>query len=317
MFVINIMAATLSALGRHGTIVVALSIFAGMLLPGLAPALKPWLGETIVILLTLAFLRVDPAALRLLARRPALVVLATGWVMMLTPLLLAGLFRAARLDTAMPDLYFILILQICAPSLMSSPAMAALIGVDVALTLATLLLCTALTPFTASMFTHVLLGNALVEPLNFGLKLFLIVAGAALVAAVIRRLAGNDRIERERQAIDGLSVIGMFIFAAAAMDGVAAHFMAAPAFVLGITALTFVLTLGMMAVTTLVFWPAGRHRAFAIGILAGNRNMGLMLTAVGFAVPDLAWLYFGLAQFPIYLMPMLLKPLARRFAENR
>jgi hypothetical protein len=87
--------------------------------------------------------------------------------------------------------------------------------------------------------------------------------------------------------------------------------------VLGITALTFALALGMMAATTLLFLPAGRHRAFAIGILAGNRNLGLMMTAVGFAVPDLAWLYFGLAQFPIYLMPMLLKPLARRFAENR
>ena len=33
---------------------------------------------------------------------------------------------------------------------------------------------------------------------------------------------------------------------------------------------------------------------------------------LGFAVPDVAWLYFALAQFPIYLMPHLLKPLARR-----
>ncbi len=317
MFVINTMAAALAALGRHGTIAVALSIFAGMLVPGLAPALKPWLGETIIVLLTLAFLRVDLAALRILARRPALVILAAAWVMIFTPLLLAGLFGAANLRASQPDLYFILILQICAPSLMSSPAMAALIGVDVALTLASLLLCTALTPFTATVFTHFLLGNALIEPFGFGLKLLLIVAGSALAGAVIRRIVGNRHIERQREAIDGLSVLGMFVFAAAAMDGVAAHFMAAPAFVLGITALTFALALGMMAATTLLFLPAGRHRAFAIGILAGNRNMGLMMTAVGFAVPDLAWLYFGLAQFPIYLMPMLLKPLARRFAENR
>ncbi len=76
-----------------------------------------------------------------------------------------------------------------------------------------------------------------------------------------------------------------------------------------LTGLAFVLALGMMALTALIFLRAGRARALAIGIIAGNRNIGLMMAATGFAVPDLAWLYFGLAQFPIYLLPHLLKPL--------
>ena len=42
--------------------------------------------------------------------------------------------------------------------------------------------------------------------------------------------------------------------------------------------------------------------------------MGLMLAAAGTAVPDLTWLYFAVAQFPIYLLPAMLKPLARRVA---
>jgi len=54
--------------------------------------------------------------------------------------------------------------------------------------------------------------------------------------------------------------------------------------------------------------------AFALGLGAGNRNMGLMLAAAGSAVPDLTWLYFAVAQFPTYLMPQMLKPLARRVA---
>ena len=40
--------------------------------------------------------------------------------------------------------------------------------------------------------------------------------------------------------------------------------------------------------------------------------MGLMLAATGGALPDAAWLYFALAQFPIYLGPYLLQPLVRR-----
>ena len=73
----------------------------------------------------------------------------------------------------------------------------------------------------------------------------------------------------------------------------------------------------MIALTALVFLRAGPARAFAIGLIAGNRNIGLMLAATGFVVPDLAWLYFALVQFPIYLLPHLLKPLARRVSAKR
>jgi len=106
-------------------------------------------------------------------------------------------------------------------------------------------------------------------------------------------------------------------FAIAAMDGVSAHIALEPMLVAKLTLLAFALSLGMTAVTTLVFWPAGRARALAIGLLAGNRNMGLMLTATGFAVPDLAWLYFAVAQFPIYLLPHLMRPLARWATRER
>jgi hypothetical protein len=40
--------------------------------------------------------------------------------------------------------------------------------------------------------------------------------------------------------------------------------------------------------------------------------MGLMLAATGGALPDFTWLYFALAQFPVYLSPLLFTPLARR-----
>jgi hypothetical protein len=31
----------------------------------------------------------------------------------------------------------------------------------------------------------------------------------------------------------------------------------------------------------------------------------------------MAWFYFAMVQFPIYLLPVLLKPLARRYMEKR
>ena len=304
MKLLGVPAAALSLAGRHGTLVAAASVFVGLAIPGLAAACKPYLGEAIVVMLTLAFLRVDPTELR-------------HHFIRLVPTVLGIGFLAFGLDQSMPGLYFMLVLQMSAPGLMSSPALAALLGLDVALTLATLIVSTAITPLTASLFTHVFLGTALASPFGFGLRLFLIITGCALAAAIIRHVAGPTFIAAQRERIDGLSVIAMFMFAVAAMDGVADHFRSNPLLVIELTALAFALALGLIAVTALVFLRAGRARAFVIGLIAGNRNIGLMLAAAsGFAVPDVAWLYFALAQFPIYLLPHLLKPLVRRLSAN-
>lgn len=305
-------AAALSLVGRHGTLVVAASLFVGLAMPGLAGYCKPLLGPAIVVMLTLAFLRVDPVELRHHFTRPGLIAAASIWVMLVLPAALGAFFLVTGFDARMPGLYFMLVLQASAPGLTSAPALAGLIGLDVALTLATLIVCMALAPVTATMFTHIYLGTALASPIDFGLKLFLLIAGSAAAATVIRRLAGAAFIEAQRQAIDGLSVLAMFLFAVAAMDGVADHARADPLLVAGLLLLAFALALGQIALTALVFARAGRARAFAIGLVAGNRNIGVMLAATGFHVPDVAWLFFGLAQFPIYLLPQLLKPLAKR-----
>jgi BASS family bile acid:Na+ symporter len=310
-------AAILALAGRHGTLLAAASIFIGLAVPPLAQAFKPYLGEAIIVMLSLAFLRVDPADLRRHMTRPGLIAASTVWVMLVMPAVLGTLFLFAGLDQNMPGLYFMLVLQMSAPGLMSSPALAALLGLDVALTLASLIVSSAITPLTASLFSHFFLGTALASPFGFGLRLLLIIAGCAIAAAVVRRIAGRAWVEAQRERIDGLSVIAMSMFAIAAMDGVVDQFRADPLLVVELTALAFALALGSIIVTALVFLRAGRARAFAIGLIAGNRNIGLMLTATGFLVPDVAWLYFALAQFPIYLLPHLLKPLAKRLAEKR
>jgi BASS family bile acid:Na+ symporter len=66
-----------------------------------------------------------------------------------------------------------------------------------------------------------------------------------------------------------------------------------------------------LELTALVFAPARAPRAFGVAFMASRRNMGLMLAATARDLPDLVWLYFALCQFPIYLLPQLLKPLAR------
>ena len=71
-------------------------------------------------------------------------------------------------------------------------------------------------------------------------------------------------------------------------------------------------SVALSALTVLVFSRAGRGNAFALAHAAGSRNMGLMLAASAGLAPELVWLYVALAQFPIYLLPLAYKPLARK-----
>ncbi len=310
-------AAALGWLGRQGTRALAAMVFISIALPPLGALLKPYVAEAVFALLVLAFLLVEPAALRGHVKRPALVIAISLWTMVALPALMGLGYWLAGLSLRSPDIYLALMLQAAASPLMSSPAIAALLGLDAAMVLATLIVCTALVSLTAPLFMRVFVGDTLtLSPLALGLKLFLMLAGAALFATVIRKLAGRERIAQCRDQIDGVNVIVLFVFVAALMGDIGAQFLANPLLVLGLIVLSFALTALPLALTALIFARAGMGRAFALGLMASQRNMGLMLAAAGAGVPELTWLYFALAQFPIYLLPQILKPLAARI-NNR
>jgi hypothetical protein len=310
-------AAGLAWLGRQGTRAIAALVFIGIAVPSLDALLKPYVGEAIFALLCIAFVRLDPAALRLHLGRPGLVIAATAWTMLAVPALFGLGCVALGLDTGWPELALALMLQAVAPPMMAAPAFAALIGLDATLVLVALVASAALTPLTAPLFAYAFVGPALaLPPLALGLKLLAILAGSALVAAAIRRLVGAARLARRKDEIDGLNILVVFVFVAAVMEQVAARVAAEPARMLGLAALAFALSIAVLGTTTLVFLRAGRDRALALGLMASQRNMGLMLAATAGALPDLAWLWFALCQFPIYLAPQLLKPLARRLVAG-
>jgi hypothetical protein len=306
-------AAALALIGRQGPRALAAVVLIALALPALDALLRPFVTEAIFALLCVAFLRVDIAVLRGHIRKPGLVIAATAWTSLVLPALFGAGCLLLRLDARAPDLFLALMLQGVASPMMAAPAFATLMGLDATLVLTTLVTSTALTPLTAPLFAYAFMGSALtLSPLALGLKLFAILAGSLLLAVAIRRLAGLAAIQRHGEQIDGLNILLVFIFVAAVMQDVAGRFWATPLAMIGLTALAFAVTFAVLGLTALAFAAAGRERAFVIGLLASQRNLGLMLAATGGAVPDLTWLYFAVAQFPLYLSPLLLTPLARR-----
>src|SRR5262245_27815300 len=213
----------LAWLGRQGTRAVAASVFIGILLPPLAALLKPIFPYALFALLCLAFLRVDPRELRDHFGRPLRIAAAAGWMMLATPVLIALVLMALDLPDRLPGLYVAMILQAAAPPVISAPTLAALMGLDAALSLASLVVCTALTPFTGPVVRGLFVGAGVaLSPFALGAKRLAMLMGAAIVAWVVRRVAGQTWIDARMAHIDGLSVIALFFFAVALMDGVLA-----------------------------------------------------------------------------------------------
>jgi predicted Na+-dependent transporter len=308
----------LAWLGALGTRAVAALVFIGVAVPPLGELLKPYVTEAIFLLLCISFMRVDIGALRDHLRRPGLVIASTAWTMLAVPLIIGTLSHAAGLDADSPDLFLAVMLQAVASPMMAAPSLAALMGLDATLVLVTLVTSTALVPFTAPLFASIFFGTALtLSPSALGLKLAAILAGSLMVAGAIRWVAGAAAINRHKLPIDGINIVILLVFVSAVMGHVAGQLFADPLRTAGVTILAFMIFFLLVGVTTLVFRAAGRERALALGLMVSQRNMGLMVAATDGLLPGTTWLYFAMSQFPIYLAPQLLKPIAARLTAER
>jgi BASS family bile acid:Na+ symporter len=309
--------AALAWLGRQGTRALAASIFIGLAVPPAAAYVKPHLGLTVFVLLLFSYLRADPAAFGRYLRAPKRTLLAAAWVMLAVPAIFGTAYALSGVREFWPDLYTIIILHCAIAPITSSAAFAALMGLDVSFSLAALIVSNAVAPVTTVAFSTLFLGSSLFSPVELGLKLFAYFAGAGAAAWAIRRVFGQKWIERQTEPIDGLNVIAVFAFAIAAMDGVPRIVMADPLVALVLFGVIVFFTAALIGLTVLVFRKAGLDHGLVIGLLSGFRNLGVIMASLGAALPEIAWFYFALAQFPIYLMPAILHPLARRITEKR
>ncbi len=298
-------------IGRQGTRALATLVFIGIAVPPLGSVLKPFVTEAIFLLLVVSFMRVDIAALRAYMRRPGIVLAATAWSTLVVPVLVGVVCLATGFDKQSPNLFLGIMLQTVASPMMASPALASLMGLDATLVLITLVTSTALVPFSAPVFAYMFFGDVLtLSPFALGVKLFAILAGSLLVAAMIRRIVGVAAIERYREPIDGLNILFMLVFVTAVMGTVAGSFLADPLKITAILVFAFAMFFALLGVTVLIFRKLGRERALALGLMVSQRNMGLMLAATQGVLPAGTWLYFALCQFPIYTTPQLLRPIA-------
>lgn len=302
--------APLAWLGRVGTWALPVGVLIGLALPDLAAAARPLFVPSIFIMLTLALIRVDPKAVRMTLGRPTRPSIGLAWIVVASPLAGSTLVLLAPLPA---ELTTAMVIYACCPPVLAAVAYAVLLRLDSAFALVVLVTATLLSPLAVPPLVLGLIGVELaVGVAELMLRLGLLVGLAAALAQALRSGLGERRLTQGAEVLDGLIVVFMTVFALAIMDGVAARLVAAPALVALYLGAAFALNLTLQALGLILIPFVGRRAGVTLAMMTGHRNMGLLIASLGGLVDPPVFLFFALAQIPIYALPALLAPVYRR-----
>jgi BASS family bile acid:Na+ symporter len=296
----------LGFIGRYAVPAYALSVILGLALPQLAAMLRPMIPFAIFVFVVLSFARANLPGLRLVASRPGRLGLALFLSTIVPPLVSAAVLIAfPGLD---PAIRLALALMAAAPPLMASPVFTAILGFENSLSLCLLVLGMIIAPLTSPFLASLLAGAEVpISPFDLAWKLAIFIGGGMLIGLTLRRFAGIERLTAIRNELDGISVVLFFLFAIAAMDGVIDATLREPLTVLAILAASCALS----GLSFAVAYALGRgfdfNERFSLALSVGFRNMGLLIAPILWIVPQKTFLYFALAQIPIYFAPMMLR----------
>lgn len=301
----------LELLGRFGTQGLAASIVVGLALPWLAATMRPLLPLCILTFIVLTIARADADRLRAAIRRPGPLAAAALWLLVAPAATTAGLVALIGREGLDPGFLLGLALLGAAPPIMSGPAVASLIGIEPTLILGATLVTTFLSPLTSPIIADAVAGAAVpLDRTALALRLAAFLGLGTGLALAWRRIVGGQRIRARGRAIDGAGVVLYGLFAIAAMDGVPSAVAAMP----GRAAAGLGLALAVSAITAaasvLVLRFVDAPDRLVLGYGAGQRNLGMLVAALGSSVPASTYLFFALAQIPIYLVPSLVRAFA-------
>ena len=77
-----------------------------------------------------------------------------------------------------------------------------------------------------------------------------------------------------------------------------------------------VLIFSLQLVGTIMFIFLGRLPALTVGLSSGMRNMAILLGALPSAINPYILLFLEMVQFPIYMAPVLLRPIFRWLVQD-
>lgn len=289
---------------RRGPTVLASGCAIGLAMPYLAELTRPLLPVMVFIFVLGTLLRINNAEVISSAKNlkvslifPALMVVACPY--------LFGMIALYLTDNQ--ELSLAIAIAVAAPPASGNAAVARMLGLDPSMSLVTALCSMAIIPITAPVILHVFAdGLSLsIDPVDLAIRLAVLIGGAEGAALLIRRFSQNF-VASHGLAIDGVVVIALFLFATGTMAGMQTLILDEPARALSMIALAYGVNF-FMQILIGGLYPGTLVAKFTMALNGGNRNVGLLWSALGVSLSPTMALYFACCQLPIHTMPKILQ----------
>jgi BASS family bile acid:Na+ symporter len=300
------MRSSLLRLIPRGPTLLALGVLLGLACPALADLVRPLMPVTIFVIVLGTLLRVDGQAVVATLRQPSLSVLLPAVVMFACPLAIGAAGHALGLP---PELALAVVLAVSAPPSSGSAAVARMLGLDGAVPLVVTVLSMVLAPVTVPLLAG-WFGGLEISALELALRLALLIGSAEGVAFLLRRHAAPV-LAAQGGAVDGIIVAALLVFAVATMAGVREQIAADAQTATLCLVLAFACNIFLQGAGAMLL-PGTLPERLTVGLILGNRNVGLVWSALGAAASPRMALYFAATQFPIYILPRLIETLISR-----
>lgn len=284
----------------------------GLAIPYLAELTRPLLPVMVFIFVLGTLLRINNAEVISAAKNlkvslifPALMVVACPYLFGMVALYL----------TDNQELSLAIAIAVAAPPASGNAAVARMLGLDPSMSLVTALCSMAIIPITAPLILHLFADglSLAIDPVDLAIRLAILIGGAEGVALLIRRFSQNF-VASHGLAIDGVVVIALFLFATGTMAGMQTLILDEPARALSMIALAYGVNFFMQMLIGGLY-PGTLVAKFTMALNGGNRNVGLLWSALGVSLSPTMALYFACCQLPIHTMPKILQVVLPRL-EN-
>jgi len=306
----------LHLVATHARACLIAGLAAGLLLPGLARELYPWLAEMVALLLLLTALRIGRRAALGAVRDLRWGLGAIALLQLALPLALYACLVPFGLHNTPGALA--LVLTCAAPAISGSPNLALMMEQDAGRTMQILVLGTAAFPLTVLPILSLIpqLGPA-EAVLASSFRLLLVIIVSTGLGFALRHWLLRAPTPSQIKAMDGASTLAFSIIVIGLMAALNPALRTTPGLVALWMLLAFAISYGLqIAVLLTLRHTRLRPVAGPLAIGAGTRNIALFLVALPADVLAPLLVFVGCWQVPMYLTPILLPRLYQKMLSD-
>ncbi len=296
----------------HARLCLIAGLAAGLLLPGLARVMVPWLPQMVAALLTITALRIGHRAAMGAVRDLWWGLAAVAVLQLAVPLVLLLVLTMFGLQDTPAALA--IILASAAPAITGSVNLALILRLDGGRMMQILVLGTAAFPLTILPILVVLpqLGQPS-EIIHSALKLLVVILASTALGFGLRAWIFPRPTEGQVKALDGASVLAFSFIVIGLMAALNPALRNDPWAVAGWALLAFTVSYVLQTLTLITLRRTVLHPvAGPLAIGAGNRNIALFLVALPPDILAPLMVFIGCWQLPMYLTPILLPGLYKK-----